>query len=139
MNCFDRTVLRENVITPDVLWRRDGMSEDELDIQYNEDYTTQQSDAQAPPSNSDSDDAPLAPKLSSKIIPSELHISIGDKTTKIVYNKKNVARKSIARKTKAPRPNLSSQWNKIEDGTTPNYTPHTKTIDTSTRKDTVLR
>ena len=78
-------------------------------------------------------------KSPSKISPSELHFSIGDKTTKIIYNKRNVARKSIARKTKEPRNTLAPQWNIIQDGTIKNYTPHTITIDTPLRKNTVIR
>ena len=42
---------------------------------------------------------PLSRRSPRRISPSEIHFSIGDKTTKIIYNKKNVARKSIARKT----------------------------------------
>ena len=61
------------------------------------------------------------------------------KTTKIIYNKKNVARKSIARKTKEPRNTLAPQWSIIPDGTITNYTPHTITIDTPLRKNTVIR
>ena len=51
------------------------------------------------------DKQPLA-NCTSTIKPSELHISIGD-NTKIIYNKKNVARKSIARKAKETRPILA--------------------------------
>ena len=65
--------------------------------------------------------------------------TIGDNTTKIIYNKRNVARKSIARKTKEPRNTLAPQWNIIQDGTITNYTPHTITIDTPLRKNTVVR
>ena len=39
---------------------------------------------------------------------SELHFSIGDKTTKIIYNKKNIARKSIAETATEPRITLAS-------------------------------
>ena len=69
----------------------------------------------------------------------ELHFSIGDKTTKIVYNKKNVARKTTKQKTKEPRPTLAPQWNKIPDGTITDYSPHTITIDTPSRKNTAIR
>ena len=61
------------------------------------------------------------------------------KTTKIVYNKENVAPKSIARKTKETRKTLAPQWTIIPDGTITNYTPHTITIDTPQRKNTVIR
>ena len=69
-------------------------------------------------------------KSPSKITPSEIQFSIGDKTTKIKYNKHNVARKSVARKTKEPRNTLTPQRNIIPDGTITNYSPHTITIDT---------
>ena len=95
-----------------------------------------------PPTHIDSDDSenqPLISKSPSKISPSELHFSMGDKTTKIIYNKRNKARKSIARKTKEPINTLAPQWNIIQDGTITNYTPHTITIDTPLRKNTVIR
>ena len=80
----------------------------------------------------DSENRPPVTKSPSKITPSELHFSIGDKTTKI-HKKRNVARKSIARKTKEPRNTLAPQWNIIPDGTTQ------KQIDTPLRKNTVIR
>ena len=43
------------------------------------------------------------------------------------------------RKAKEPRPTLASQWNIIPDGTITGYTPHTVTIDTPNRKNTVIR
>ena len=132
--CLDKKLLRHDALTQEEMWRRDGSSEDELDIQYN----TQS----ASPTHLDSDDSenqPLISKSPSKISPSELHFSIGDKTTKIIYNKRNVARKSIARKTKEPRNTLAPQWNIIQDGTITNFTPNTITIDTPIRKNTVIR
>ena len=132
--CLDKKLLRHDALTQEEMWRRDGSSEDELDIQYK----TQS----ASPTHLDSDDSenqPLISKSPSKISPSEIHFSIGDKTTKIIYNKRNVARKSIARKTKEPRNTLAPQWNIIQDGTIKNYAPHTITIDTPLRKNTVIR
>ena len=116
------------------MWRRDGSSEDDLDNQYNT-----QSASPTHIDLEDSENQPLISKSPSKIRPSELHFPIGDKTTKIIYNKRNVARKSIARKTKEPRNTLLPQWNIIQDGTITNYTPHTITIDTRLRKNTVIR
>ena len=127
-------MLRHVALTQEEMWRRDGSSEDELDIQYK----TQS----ASPTHLDSDDSenqPLISKSPSKISPSEIHFSIGDKTTKIIYKKRNVARISIARKTKEPRNTLAPQWNIIQDGTIKNYTPHTITIDAPLRKNTVIR
>ena len=132
--CLDKKLLRHDALTQEELWRRDGSSENESDIQYNT-----QSTSPTPLDSDDSENQPLIYKSPSKITPSELHFSIGDKTTKIIYNKRNVARKSIARKTKEPRNTLAPQWNIIQDGTITNYTPHTITIDTPLRKNTVLR
>ena len=132
--CLDKKLLRHDALTQEELWRRDGSSENELDIQYNT-----QSTSPTPLDSDDSENQPLIHKSPSKKTPSELHFSIGDKTTKIIYNKRNVARKSIARKTKEPRNTLAPQWNIIQDGTITNYTPHTITIDTPLRKNTVLR
>ena len=117
------------------MWRYDGLSEDNLDIAYKE--------AENPtPISIDSDESdnmPLRPRSPRKIIPSEIHFTIGDKTTKLVANKRNVAKKTITRKTKEPRPTLAPQWNIIPDGTITNYTPHTITVDTPLRKNTVIR
>ena len=69
--CLDKKLLRHDALTREEMWRRDGSSEDELDIQYN----TQS----ASPTHIDSDDSenqPLISKSPSKISPSELHFSI---------------------------------------------------------------
>ena len=52
---------------------------------------------------------------------------------------KNVACKSIARKTKETRITPAPQWSIIPDGTITNNTPHTITINTPLRKNTVFR
>ena len=119
------------------MWRLDGKSEDELDIQYKQDENSTSASQQI--DSDDSENLPLIRSSPSKISPSEIHFSIGDKTTKIKYNKKNVARKSLARKTKEPRNTLAPQWTIIPDGTITNYTPHIITIDTPLRKNTVIR
>ena len=119
------------------MWRRDGSSEDELDIQCRTDTSPNTLLIQI--DSNDSENVPLFSRSPRKITPSELHFSIGDKTTKIIYNKRNVARKSIARKAKEPRQILASQCNIISDGTITNYTPHTITLDTSLRENTVTR
>ena len=87
----------------------------------------------------DSENVPLINTPTCKIRPSELHFSIGDHTIKIVYNKKKIARKKIIWKAKEPRPTLASQWNIIQDGTITGYSPHTVTIDTPKRKNTVIK
>ena len=58
----------------------------------------------------------------------------------IIYNKRNISRKSIARKThQATRGSLKPQWNIIPDGTITKYSPHTIPLDTNNRKNTVVR
>ena len=89
------------------MWRLDGKSEDELDIQYKQDENPTSASQQI--DSDDSENLPLSRSSPSKISPSEIHFSIGDKTTKIIYNKKNVTRKSTARKTKEPRNTLAPQ------------------------------
>ena len=135
--CLDRRLLRHDSLTNEELWRRDGNSEDELDIQYKPSATN----PTTPPEidSDDSENVPLINTATRKIRPSELHFTIGDHTTKIVYNKKNIARKTIMRKAKEPRPTQASQWNIKPDGTITGYSPHTVTIDTPERKNTVIR
>ena len=135
--CLEKRTLKHDVLSQEEMWRLDGRSEDELDIQYKQDENPTSAPQQI--DSDDSENLPLSRSSPSKISPSEIHFSIGDKTTKIVYNKKNVARKSIARKTKEPRNTLAPQWTLIPDGTITNYTPHTITIDTPQRKNTVIR
>ena len=137
-------MLRHNVLTQEETWRRDGLSDNELDIQYatspQNTTTPPETDTTAPleVDSEDSENLPLAQLQPSKISRSELHFSIGDTTTKIIYNKKNVARKTIMRKAREPRPTLAPQWNIIPDGTITDYSPHTITIDTPRRKNTVI-
>ena len=135
--CLDKGTLKHDVLSEAEMWRLDGKSEDELDIQYKQDKNPTTSSQQI--DSDDSENLPLSRNSPRKIAPSEIHFSIGDKTTKIIYNKKNVARKSIARKTKEPRNTLAPQWTIIPDGTITNYPPHTITIDTPLRKNTVIR
>ena len=156
--CLDKKLLRQNALTMDEIWKRDGESEQDLDIRYRSDNESEDQQSPPPPiisptgshqqleviSSDDSENVPLAsaPRTSKsprKIYPSEIHFTIGDKTTKFIKTRKNVARKSLARKTKEPRHTLASQWNITQDGTITNHTPHTITIDTSLRKNTVLR
>ena len=159
--CLDKKILSQNALTMEEIWRRDGNSEDELDIRYRDNeaapkpiettQATQPSTSaqsnQLVDINTDSDNSenvPLARNQSistptRKITPSEIHFTLGDKTTKYIKTRKNVARKSLARKTKEPRHTFAPQWNIIEDGTITGYSPHTITIDTPLRKNTVIR
>ena len=127
----DQATLRQPPLPRELIWDCDNDSEPELDIQYK---------AQLQPArSSDSDDSENAPLLShprvpGKIIPDRLELTFGDKTSTVIYNKKNVARKTIARKVPEPRGTLKPQKNRIPDGTITKYTPHTITLDTNTRK-----
>ena len=119
------------------MWDWDHDSEPELDIQY-------KAQSQPNPVTSDTDDSENAPLLShkrvpGKIKPDRLEITFGDKTSTVIYNRKNIARKTLARKVPEPRGTLKPQWNIIPDGTITNYSPHTVTLDTDNRKNTVVR
>ena len=133
--CLDKKILKHDVLTNEEMWRYDGLSEDNLDIAYKE----PENPTPISIDSDESDNMPLRPRSPRKITPSEIHFTIGDKTTKLVVNKRNVAKKIITRKTKEPRPTPAPQWNIIPDGTITNYTPHTITVDTPLRKNTVIR
>ena len=74
-----------------------------------------------------------------KITPDKLMITFGDKTTTINNTRKQVARKTLARRATEPRGTLKPLWNIIPDGTITYYSPTTITLDTHNRKDTVIR
>ena len=132
----DQATLRHPALPKELIWDWYSDSEPELDIQYQ---------AQSQPArSSDSEDSENAPLLSHtrvpvKINPDRLEIAFGDKTSTVVFKKKNVARKTIARKAPEPRGTLKPQWNIIPDGTITHYSPHTITLDTNTRKNAVIR
>ena len=117
------------------MWRYEGLSEDNQDIAYKE----PENPTPISIDSDESDNMPLRPRSPRKITPSKIHFTIGDKTTKIVANKRNVAKKTITRKTKEHRPTLAPQWNIMPNGTITNYTPHTITVDTPLRNNTVIR
>ena len=133
----DQATLQHPALPREIMWDWDHDSEPELDIQY-------KTHSQPHPANSDTDDSENAPLLShkrvhGKIIPDRLEITFGDKTSTVIYNRKNIARKTLARKVPEPRGTLKPQWNIIPDGTITNYSPHTITLDTDNRKNTVIR
>ena len=66
-------------------------------------------------------------------------VTFGDKTTTLVKTRKQVARKTLARKAPEPRGRLKPLWNIRPDGTITNYSPTTITFDTNNRKNTVIR
>ena len=110
---------------------RDGFLENSLEIQYKD----------PEPDNLDesdeSDNLRLRNRSPRNMTPSEIHFTLVDKTTKNILKKRNVAGKSIVRKAKETLPTLPPHWNLIPDGTITNYSPHTITIDTPIRKNTV--
>ena len=78
------------------------------------------------------------PSQKGTIIPSKFKFQIGDKTTIIEQTRRNLARKTIRRKNPEPRGTLQPLWSIIPDGTIVDYSPHTITIDTHNRKNTVI-
>ena len=83
IRCLGKRLPRHDALINEELWRRDGNSEDELDNQYKPSATN----PTTPPEidSDDSENVPLTKTPTRKIRPSELHFSIGDHTTKIVY------------------------------------------------------
>ena len=66
-------------------------------------------------------------------------LTFGDKTTTITNTRKQVARKTLARRSNEPRGTLKPLWNIIPYGTITNYTPRRITLDTHNCKNTVIR
>ena len=125
-HCFDKKIPKHGVLTNEEMWRHDGWSEDNFDIAYTEPDTSLPANIES----DESDNRPLQAPATRKLTHSEIHFTQGEKTTKIIVNKRNMARKTIKRKAKEPRPTLAPQWNIIPDETITNYTPHTITFDT---------
>ena len=132
--------LKQPMLKAESIWNIETDSEPELDIRSNEDV---------PDEDSASDNSTLLNvkkkavkrKYTSpiKIIPDKLMLTFGDKTTTITNTRKQVARKTLARRSHEPRGTLKPLWNIIPDGTITNYTPTTITLDTHNRKNTVVR
>ena len=74
-----------------------------------------------------------------KITLSKLEITFVDRTSTVIYSKRQLARKTIARRAPKTRGKLKPQWNIIENDTISNYSLHTITLDADDRKNTVLR
>ena len=95
------------MLTNEELWRRGGISEDNIDKQYkyseSDDHPTSESE--------DSDNKPVCTRSPCKITPFEIQKTLDDKTAEIIINKRNVARKCKTRKAEEPRPTLAPQWN----------------------------
>ena len=82
MRCLDKKLLRHDALTQEEIWRRVGLSEDEINIHYK---TTSQNTATPLQINSDDlENIPISQTQPRKITPSELHFSIGDHTTKTI-------------------------------------------------------
>ena len=125
------------------MWDLENDSKQELAIRYKVEVAPKED--KPPVQSSDTSHSENAPLLSLKrvpgrLTPSQLLLSFGDKTSTVIYNKENIARKTIARKTNpATRGYLKPQWNIIPDGTITNCTPHTITFDTNNPQNTVIR
>ena len=120
------------------MWDLEQDSEQELEIQYKDEEPSHSAVPRALSTDtSDSENAPPLSQMSvpGRFTPSKLQIAFGDKTSTIIYNKKNIARKIIARKTNpTTRGSLKPQWNIIPGETKTNYSPHTITLDTNKTK-----
>ena len=106
------------------MWDLENDSEPELDFRYKDEEALKEDRPTVPsPETTDSENAPLlSPKrVPGGFTPSNLEISFRDKTSTVIYNKKNITRKKIARKTNsATRGSLKQKLNIIPDGTVTN-------------------
>ena len=139
---LDKRLLQNPSLTPAAIWDRDTNSEVNRDIQYKQDNQARQepqSEESQMSGTSESDNAPLLPSQKGTEIPAKFKFQIGDKTTIIDQTCRNLARKTIRRRNLEPRGTLKPLWSIIPDGTIVNYTPHTITIDTHNRKNSVIR
>ena len=134
---LDKKLLQHAALTPSDIWDNDANSEANLNIQYQE---RRESSGAESGSETGSDNTPLG-NLAQRgtIIPSKISLQLGNKTTTIDQTRKNLARKTIRRRVPEPRGTLKPLWSIIPDGTITNYTPHTITIDSHNRKNTVIR
>ena len=134
---LDKKLLQHAALTPSDIWDNDANSEAKLNIQYQE---RREPSGTESGSETGSDNTPLG-NLAQRgtIIPSKISFQLGDKTTTIDQTRENLARKTIRRRVPKPRGTLKPLWSIIPDGTITNYTPHTITIDSHNRKNTVIR
>ena len=96
----DKAKLKQPLLSREAVWALDSDSEPEIDIRYKDEEPPQSAVPRALSlDTSDSENAPLLShtRVSGRFTPSKLQITFGDKTSTIIYNKKNVARKTIAR------------------------------------------
>ena len=136
---LDEKKLKQAMLSEAGIWNKDSDSEPQLDIKNQSNCAETDSDEEPLITKS----APTAQKRKTispiKNVPDQLSITFGDKTSVIVKSKNQVARKTVMRRVKKPQGTLKRLWKLIPDGTITHYTPHTITIDTPKRKDTVIR
>ena len=132
-----KKLLQHAALTPSDIWDHDANSEANLNIQYQE---RQEPSGAESGSETGSDNTPLG--ILHKEVRSYLlkfHSNWVTKQQPLIKLEKNPARKTIRRRVPEPRVTLKQLWSIILDGTITNYTPHTITIDSHNRKNTVIR
>ena len=127
------------MLKADTIWNLESDSEPQLDIQFQSSIDEDDSSDQSTLHNIKKKAIKRKNISPIKKIPNKLMITFGDKTTSITNTRKQIARKTLARKAPEPRGTLKPLWNIIPDGTITNYSPTTITLDTNTRKNTVVR
>ena len=139
-NLDKRRGLKQPMLNAESIWNIETDSEPELDIRFNEDTPDEDSASDnSTPQNVKKKAVKRKHTSPIKIIPDKLTLTFGDKTTTITKTKKQVARKTLARRSQEPRGTLKPLWNIIPDGTITNYSPTTITLDTHNRKNVVVR
>ena len=108
----DGKLLKQPVVSPATIWDMEKDSEPELNIQYREEAQKEAKFGNNITSESnESENAQLLSptRTPGKIIPSKLEITFGGKTSILIYGRKQIARKTIARKAPEPRGTLKPQ------------------------------
>ena len=126
--------LKQPMLKADTIWNLESDSEPELDIQLHPPIEEEESSDQSTLQNVKRKAINRKNTSPIKIIPDKLMLTFGDKTTTITNTRKQVARKTLARRAPEPRGTLKPLWNIIPDGIITNYSPTTLTLDTNTRK-----
>ena len=134
-----RRGLKQPMLKADTIWNLESDSEPQLDIQFQPTIEGDDSPDQSTLQNIKKKAIKRKNTSPIKITPDKLMVTFGDKTTSITNTRKQIARKTIARKAPEPRGTLKPLWNIIPDGTITNYSPTTITLDANTRKNTVIR
>ena len=107
----DRRLLKQPVLSPAAIWDMDQDSEPKLNIHYREAAQKEtQSGNNTATENQDFENAPLLSptRTPGKTIQSKIEITFGDKTSAVIYGRKQLARKTIARKAPEPRGTLKN-------------------------------